>query len=114
MSDLKVHKDTAASTKKIDFCQFRDEPVEEVPRNFQCDRCPRKFATAHVLKSHVRNVHSPAKMAKCDSCGKEFKNRQYLNDHIRRHHRDRRHCCKICPASFISSAKLEKHGMKHS
>lgn len=50
------------------------ERLSSEPRRFACGSCPRKFATADGLRSHMRAAHPEiSAKARCPDCGKKVR-----------------------------------------
>ncbi|ODM99397.1 putative zinc finger protein [Orchesella cincta] len=70
-------------------------------RNFQCDKCSRRFHTTRELNAHGK-IHLPKRQEKseiCEKCGMAFANKAYLNVHKKKHTGDR-YVCEECGRSY--------------
>lgn len=99
---------------------------------FLCSECPKSYATAYQLKTHVRGLHITVqcpdcgvvlprskighhkimKHAKeeflCTLCGKAYKTRTLLQTHMSAHGQYR-HVCKYCGSGSRSNSHLKRH-----
>ena len=79
-------------------------------RQIQCDKCPKKFYLASVLKRHVQSVHDKLMTHSCDLCGKMFPQLQNLTKHVDNVHKKLRPFqCDICFGFYAQASSLNLH-----
>lgn len=78
-------------------------------RNFKCEFCPKDYATAEVLRKHVKKKHFNNNQFKCDVCEKSFSSEVLLEKHLKVHSGFREYPCIFCANSFESLGHLKTH-----
>jgi hypothetical protein len=90
---------TVASVAPQPFDEFKGDPRKK----YRCDRCPRAFARAYNLKTHM-GTHDPNRLKPhvCPqrSCGRSFSRKHDLGRHLISIHRD-----EAVGASLMAQAK---------
>lgn len=91
-------------------------------RNFLCHLCDRKCINLSVLKRHIES-HSGQKPFQCSVCLQSYKYQKSLDIHNVKVHgignakipeRIKKHFCDLCPKSYFSNNKLQKHIRSHT
>jgi KRAB domain-containing zinc finger protein len=80
-------------------------------KRFECDKCGKKYLTAHLLNLHSKS-HENLREHKCliDGCKFETNSPYDLNNHIRRiHNPTRDHECSECNKRFKRRCDMENH-----
>ena len=84
-------------------------------KTFKCDQCPKKYPENHVLKDHLRRIHSTSYDYPCEQCDKKFKVSRVLQRHIHEVHRPTIDVfyCTVCSKGLSSKLKLKSHNKSH-
>lgn len=90
-------------------------------KNFSCHLCYRKCINKSILMRHIE-THTNAISFRCDLCLRGYKYKKSLKEHKAKVHKigevyvsqKNKFVCHICPKSYYSSNKLEKHIRTHS
>ena len=66
------------------FSDQNDEETKEkiAKRPFQCEQCPKAFASIYTLKNHGA-IHRGEKMFSCPFCAKKFFQKDNLSKHMK-------------------------------
>ncbi|XP_055598112.1 zinc finger protein 62 homolog isoform X2 [Uranotaenia lowii] len=83
-------------------------------KQFPCNECDRKFATATILKNHVQIIHKKIRRFKCELCGKEYGYQHKYKEHMDAHKGIRAHQCRFCGQTFTHSSNLMIHERLHT
>ncbi|KOB74438.1 Zinc finger protein 1 [Operophtera brumata] len=78
---------------------------------FTCSECGKQFKHAFSLKTHML-VHNDGTYS-CHICYKVLKSKRSLTSHLHRHYKICNYNCEDCGATFVTSAELHNHKMKH-
>lgn len=79
---------------------------------FTCSECGKQFKHAFSLKTHMQ-VHNNGTYS-CHICYKVLKSKRSLTSHLHRHLKIYNYNCEDCGDTFVTSAELHNHKMKHS
>lgn len=79
---------------------------------FTCTECGKQFKHAFSLKTHMQ-VHNSGTFS-CHICTKILKSKRSLTSHLHRHYKIYNFNCEDCGDTFVTSAELINHKMKHS
>lgn len=91
-------------------------------RNFLCHLCDKKCINLSVLNRHIES-HSVQKPFTCNVCLQSYKYQKSLDIHRVKVHgigntkipeRIKKHFCDLCPKSYFSNNKLQKHIRSHT
>lgn len=78
-----------------------------------CNHCGKSYTTADGLKTHIRKVHTDAKVdaATCWFCNIECESHHLLIRHLEWYHpnEERKFQCEKCTESFFTEASLTRH-----
>ena len=112
-------------------------------KNFQCDKCPKKFLSKHAVQGHIRKVHEGKYVLQhCSMCEETFKSNHSLHKHLYiahgigdlklcphcgvkcftntslrmhlLHHKDPTLQCSHCEKMFKTKQRLESHERLHT
>ncbi|XP_034112804.1 transcription factor Ouib isoform X1 [Drosophila albomicans] len=83
-------------------------------KNFECQRCSKRFYTDHLLQLHERIVHQGERPYGCKYCNKTFHNSTSRAVHERHHTNLRPFSCDYCEKEFISASDLKRHILIHN
>lgn len=131
LSHATLHTDPDSLKCKICSRQCISQPrLEEHMRDYhnptglkyQCDKCPRSYATSSAMQHHLSTHLSDAEREqrklenKCPHCDQGYVTRPTLINHIRNSHlKVSAGVCHICAKSFSSKQSLKIHyDLKHS
>ena len=96
-----------------------DPAVDAIVNPYSCNICKQSFATAEILKKHVR-THAKEQSLTCHYCGKEFSKAFMLRKHLRLHLRSVPDAdkagllkCQVCGIDFRVKAALISHMKTH-
>jgi KRAB domain-containing zinc finger protein len=80
--------------------QEKTTGIQDDPRDFLCDQCPKLFLTENELDHHRRRIHVKKKFP-CLECDNSFSWKGDLNRHIKGFHKNLRpYACDICGQKF--------------
>ena len=82
--------------------------ADENLREFNCDKCDKRFSQKSGLNRHIKSVHENVRY-NCDKCGKSFSQKDNLNIHIKSVHEKIRYNCDKCEKRFCSNQYLSQH-----
>ena len=82
------------------------QPDNENP--FQCNKCPKKYSSAKILKFHFLQKHAEKTYA-CSKCPKKFGMKCLLLAHEREQHTNKTVKCEICGQLLKSAITLKNH-----
>ena len=77
-------------------------------KRFECEFCPKKFATKYELNNH-HNTHTREKKYTCNVCGKAYTQVGSLRQHMKFHTNDLPYECDFCTRRFPTSSRLKTH-----
>ena len=79
-------------------------------REFECEKCRKKFHIMSTLKKHYRTVHENKKDFQCDICGDKFTVKAACERHIQAiHAKEKNFKCEICGQAFLDATILKRH-----
>eukprot|EP00088_Acartia_fossae_P016198 TRINITY_DN19058_c0_g2_i4.p1 TRINITY_DN19058_c0_g2~~TRINITY_DN19058_c0_g2_i4.p1 ORF type:complete len:217 (-),score=29.43 TRINITY_DN19058_c0_g2_i4:123-773(-) len=78
---------------------------------FTCDVCHKSFASEKSFKNH-KMLHDGVRPFKCEMCPRTYITKNRLNKHVKTH--TERFTCDICNKSFKSNHWLKHHKMLHT
>jgi KRAB domain-containing zinc finger protein len=123
---LKLHKSTHVKNPLKNFeCDKCDRKFSELEylkkhlfrhlgiKSFECSLCPARFSAKNGLDSHM-TTHTKEKKFECGICGAKFSKAQTLNLHIKIHTNEKNYACIYCDMKFISSGVLKRHLRIHT
>lgn len=100
------------------FLNYADHMLKshgiDLPKNFQCEVCEKKFLTKAHIRSHMRIHNSKGRIFPCELCGKGFHFSTDLRKHMRTHSQKRSIICDICGDAFKSQDTLKCHMRRHT
>ena len=80
------------------------------PKKFQCDLCPKSFATNYDLKCHKQKIHERLINFKCEDCGKGFFYNHEYSTHVKVVHKGEKNFkCHLCEKQFMRPGQLKSH-----
>ncbi|KAF5283996.1 hypothetical protein FQR65_LT13630 [Abscondita terminalis] len=91
-------------------------------RNFACHLCSHRCVNRSVLLRHIKS-HSNVRLFKCVMCNSEYKYQKSLDVHMKKAHdlgdakipeRVKKYFCHVCPKSYFTNDKLQKHIRTHT
>jgi KRAB domain-containing zinc finger protein len=82
------------------------------PRPFQCDLCPKNYATKLEVKVHLMAIHTELSF-KCDQCDYMTKWKTNLNQHKKRHLSLKPFSCQTCEKKFKTKFEVQQHQSVH-
>ncbi|CAL8111557.1 unnamed protein product [Orchesella dallaii] len=87
----------------------------DLRKQFECDICHAKLASATSLMYHKDSVHAKTPYYTCSYCGRGFPRNQMTcyKTHVRLHTGERPYQCSICGNSFVSKQMLKIHELTH-
>lgn len=81
-------------------------------RTYCCYLCRKTSGCRQTLQSHMKWMHIAQKQIKCPfpKCAKRFHEQKCLKQHYaNKHTRSRRHWCRLCDSTFVSTNMLQQH-----
>ncbi|CAB0035223.1 unnamed protein product [Trichogramma brassicae] len=79
-------------------------------KDFECDKCEKKFGLRWSWLMHIKTVHQNCKDYACDKCEKKFGRKSILSLHQRTVHEGRQDfACDICQKKFGQKMQLLNH-----
>lgn len=86
----------------------------DLPKNFECDICQKKFLTKSHVQSHMRIHRAKTRIYTCQLCPKSFYFSTDLRKHMKTHSQNRTIICEICGDTFKSQDTLKNHMRRHT
>ena len=85
-------------------------------RNFQCDKCPKKFKTNADVQNHIKRAHEHIyEPQHCPTCGETFKFHSSLAKHqYDVHGIGELKLCPHCGFKCLTATRLKKHMINHN
>ena len=96
------------SFKRNPDLKRHDKFVHLNVRDFQCEKCPKKFNKKSNLRVHMK-MHSDERPLACDTCDHRFKHKHALDAHMKRHAAETSFHCDRCVKWFRSQSRLQIH-----
>ena len=78
-------------------------------KKFHCEECPKSYAEAAKLKTHVAVVHRGERPFECNKCDAKFPWPNSLKEHIETVHEGVMFPCKYCSKQFNRISTLNTH-----
>ncbi|CAB0034717.1 unnamed protein product [Trichogramma brassicae] len=79
-------------------------------KDYECDKCKKKFGQKSDLSKHQRTVHEGRKDYTCDRCERTYKFKSHLLDHQKTVHESRQDfACNYCEKKFTQKTNLLTH-----
>ena len=76
----------------------------------QCEKCDMKFNNQYLMLNHLKIVHEREKPFPCHLCEKRFGYKSYLKNHIKTVHLQQRdHKCEFCTKTFKQRSHASIH-----
>jgi len=89
------------------------EELDQVPRPWSCEFCPRAFPNKYHLQIHLR-THTGEKPYRCTECDMAFSHSSNLCSHIRTHNGIKPYKCEYCDKEFGRSNNMKAHTRIHT
>lgn len=86
----------------------QDRETSEESRNFECEKCNKKFKHVQTLNEHMKR-HYNLKNFACSLCGKSFYKKFNVLEHMRIHTGERPFKCEFCIKTFTRTLLLRNH-----
>ncbi|XP_022126219.2 zinc finger protein 432 [Pieris rapae] len=78
-----------------------------------CAECPKKYALAQHLATHIQREHKKQPEYLCAVCGKDLKSREMLDRHMRTHTGQPIYQCDVCLRYFKGKQSFQTHYLSH-
>lgn len=85
---------------------------DRIVGQFHCHVCDKPMANANYLQLHMR-IHTNEGLVECTQCNKKFLTQSFLNAHMRVHSDQRNFKCDMCPKTFKAKHTFVAHRRIH-
>lgn len=98
----------------IEKCNYNTHMKCHKERPFQCENCPRKFATEEERRIHDEGQHAGRERKyQCGNCNKMFLQLSHLKQHVLIHADEKPYRCKFCNKGYARPDNCASHEKSH-
>ena len=109
--DISIHCDRCPKKFRNAIILRKHEKRAHQQKAFhlECDSCERTFSTNYQLRLHVEKVHLKISKHKCNQCNKEMHSPSQLQIHIKSKHEGMKFECHLCNTLFSQMNYINRH-----